>query len=142
VQTDRETVSLSEFEQLVQELPANKHKRRQAALAIAASGHLDTSLGLEMRKRARQYQPGQWLDAGAALAAEARGWSRVQGKASRASRSRVRTNMATVAVSYKLRARALYFYRHDIAYYGAAFRRGKITRGELQEIFANIRLMA
>src|SRR5207237_5201040 len=49
---------------------------------------------------------------------------------------------ATVAVSYRVRDRALYFYAHSPAYYAEAFHAGHITQAELAEIFANIDKMA
>lgn len=51
-------------------------------------------------------------------------------------------DLATVAVSYKLRDRSLYWYGLTIAEMGNAFRRGVITEREFRVFIHHVKLMA
>ena len=127
-----------ELTELLAASPKEASKRRRLALEIAAKGSQDVTR--KMDKLASRSQASAWHEP--TSLADIAGVHRAATKKRAATKPRYRTiPHATVAISYRLRKRELYFYGHDVAFYFDACKRGAITEMEFAEYVANVELM-
>jgi hypothetical protein len=112
-----------------------KRKDRRAAKDVAQAGKYDSDLEIKLQLNRRHTMRGEgrkwerevtvvdWIH-------QARSKGKVVGSKFTPQRS---TTLATVAVSYKLRARELYWWPRDLAFYIDAWHRGHLTDNEIEE---------
>jgi hypothetical protein len=133
-------LDLREIRQILLENPSPEEIRRGESLADMSGQDAEYELQQQTRRR-HKVSFGE-----PRIYADVAGVTRSSGNGKRRKTSPHREPRtiphATVAISYRLRNRALYFYANDLAYYINAYYRGAITRAEMEEILHNVKLMA